>query len=439
MRRSGSIRNRERGQAAAFLIVLLATVILGALALSLDVGRMYVTQSEIQTAADASALAAATRLIGTANSSFNAAVTGSAPLDPTTGNDNRFNLGTDSLSGGSGLATSVSLDYFNMVTDAKAGSNGGQAGPDAKYVRVDIDVEAPNFLARFLTRSTDRAHVRASAVAGISAPMCVVCGSDGIAVTALDPGGLDQDYGFLIGQYYTLYLNLTQQSPNLAACRALVPALLADTLQTAEYTVLNHTPVGPVTDQNGVLLELGAGGLSPSPAAATDTIPACVAIGSVETAMPNIQGTSCATATAARNLSCGLNTRFGIDQSGTACDNIAAATDLLPLFPGDTDPGPLDGTLQSFQTDYNGNSRRVLTVPIVDASSTLLVLNFRQFLVESSPNLPGVGVGNFRGPFRAQYLGNPVPVRLGTIGGSCASPSLGDFRVTRGVGKVVLF
>ncbi len=429
---------QERGQAAIFLVVLLATIILGFLVLALDVGRMYVTQTEIQSAADASALAAATRLIGTANSSFNAQVTGTAPLDPTTGNDNRFNVGTESLTG-SGLAASVSMDYYNMVTDARAGSNGGQAGPDAKYVRVDIDVESPNLLARFLTRTTDRAHVRVFAVAGVSAPMCTVCNSDGIAVTALDATGQDQDYGFLIGQYYTLYLNLSQQSPNLPACRALVPALLTDTLLTAEYTVLNHVPVGPLTDQDGALLELGAGGLTASPAAATDTTPVCVSIGSVETAMTNIQGTTCAQATAARDLSCGLNSRFGIDQSGTACDNIAAASSLLPLFTGDTDAGPLDGTLQSFQTDYNGNARRVLTVPIIDSSATMLVLNFRQFLVESSPNLPGVGVGNFRGPFRAQYLGNPVPVRLGTIGGACASPALGDFSLKRGVGKVVLF
>jgi Flp pilus assembly protein TadG len=423
------MKRHQRGQAAVFLLVFLSLVSLGFLALAVDVGRMYAIQSELQAAADAAALSAATRLIGTLNSAANATVTGNAPFDTTTGRDNKFNLNTISFASAATLATSVAVDYFSYVADARTASNGGQAGPDARYARVDIEVETPAFLTRFLSpNQQQRPRVRASAIAGVGPPLCTVCGMDGIAVAALDTAD-EQNYGFFPGESYTLYLNLGQQRPNLAACPSQAPAPLAGTLQSVEYSILNHTPVGTVTDADGLLFRLGAGGLSPL--SDIENVPACVTIGATETLMPDIQGTTCADQRpVARNLACGLNTRFGADTTGTACDNIAGIDDLRLAFAADTDVGAPAEAAQLYASEYDGNTRRVITVAIVDATANLTVLNFRQFLLQNDVTTPGVAVNNFRGPLRAQYIGAPVPVRLGTAAGACG--------VARGVGKVVL-
>ncbi len=427
---------RTRGQASIWVLLLISTVILGTMAMAVDLGRMYTIQGELQTVADSASLAAATRLIGTSNSSTNAMVTGFAPLDTSTGNDNRFNLHQNTIAGSTDLAVSFTIDYFNALVDARALSNGGQGGPMARYARVDVTTEAPVLFLRFVAPGqTSKPQVLATSIAGIGSPLCTVSGSDDIAVTALDPTDTN-DNGFIPGNYYTLYLTLTQQSPNLAACRRAVPALLTDTIAVAEYTILNHTPSGPDSDDDGVLFRLGATGVNPQ-GSIDGTTTGTVTIGTTEGAMPGIAGATCAAATAARDYTCGLNTRFGIDPATNACANIANSDTLALAFPADLDPGTVDGTLQDYQNDYLGNARRVVTVAIVDSSSTLTVLNFRQFLIEPSPGTSGVTIPNagtaasFRGAVRAQYIGNPVPVRLGTTAGFCG--------VTKGVGKLVLF
>lgn len=72
----------------------------------------------------------------------------------------------------------------------------------------------------------------------------------------------------------------------------------------------------------------------------------------------------------------------------------------------------------------------MLTVAVVDGPDTLLVLGFRQFLLENSPTIAGLNPGAFTGAFRAQYVGWPAPIRCGAVGGSC--------NVRFGVGRVVL-
>jgi len=116
---------------------------------------------------------------------------------------------------------------------------------------------------------------------------------------------------------------------------------------------------------------------------------------------------------------------------------------LTTLFPraADTDTASVasaGGGQQDFASDYcqGGlcNLRRVLTVPVVDSTDSLNVLNFRQFLLEPSPAsavaTQGIDPTVANGSFRAQYLGAIVPVRSGSLGGSCS--------VNIGVGKVVL-
>ena len=107
---------------------------------------------------------------------------------------------------------------------------------------------------------------------------------------------------------------------------------------------------------------------------------------------------------------------------------------------GDDNPtgvaGAFNGqiTTGSSYDPYTGNMRRILTVAMVDDRDALNVLNFRQFLIEMSPVSPtltqGLNTALATGAFRAQYLGAPVPLRCGGIGGTC--------RVSLGIGRTVL-
>jgi hypothetical protein len=426
----------ERGQATVWILLLLTTMILGGAAMAVDLGRMYTIQTEIQTVAEASAMAAATRMIGTTNSTVNALVTGLAPLDNTTGNDNRFNLHQNSIIGTTDLAVTVNQDYFNLLTDAQSNSNGGQSGFLAHYVRVDVNVESPAVFVQFLNPTLNaKPQVHAAAIAGISNPLCNVSGSDDIAVTAANSSDT-QDYGFIPGNYYTMYLTCSQEAINPAACTAAVRTLplLTGTTDKIEYTVLNHTPNGTATEVNGQLFEVGATGVNPAGDTTAGTT-GTITVTTPDTPM-TIQVTGTPVVAAGRDVLCGINVRFGnpVDPTTDVCNNITDVATLAAAYPPDSDTGPVDGTLQDFQNDYQGNARRVITAAVVDASSTLTILNFRQFLIEADSSGPGVvvaGAQATRGEMRVQYIGTPVPVRLGSTAGGCL--------ITKGVGRLVLF
>ena len=101
-------------------------VILGFLALAVDVGRMYLIQGELQNAADAAALAAAMRLNGTTNALTHADDQVTASFDSTTGNENRFNLRQNSIEVPAGLVATRETSYFAIRDDAVANLNAGR-------------------------------------------------------------------------------------------------------------------------------------------------------------------------------------------------------------------------------------------------------------------------------------------------------------------------
>ena len=431
----------EKGAATVYFL-LVTLVILGLLVLATDVGRMYVIQGELQTAADAAALASAMQLAGTTNAALHAGLQIDASFDTTTGNDNRFNLRSNPIDvGGTGLIVTRVVDYFAALVDAISNVNGGQAGSIdwttglyPKYVRVQLDAQAPVMFLPLLNRNVNLPTVSAAAVAGISGPICSATGIDGMAVVDQGAGEDLLNYGFIPGGFYTLFLSTTQQTPNAPA----TPAALLGTVASVPYVLLDHLPGGPAglaTDDS--LFEVGAIGLS---TVADSTPPPNVTIETTETAYQNLVGNITAGTSVGRNLICGLNTRFGVDPSLNICGTVVGGEflNLAPLFRSDTDLGAEtyvagDG-LQDFATEYDGNFRRVLTVAVVDAADTLNVLNFRQFLLEMSPLsaviTQGLNPALNTGAVRAQYIGTPVPLRSGSVGGTC--------RVQQGVGKVVL-
>lgn len=432
-------RNRQRGATTVYF-ALFTLMFLGLLVMATDFGRLYVIQGELQTAADAAALSAATRLVGTAAAIVNADDQVTASFDSTTGNDNRFNLRLNQLgeAAGSGLVTTTQVTYFSTLADAltivNAGLTGGidwTSGVYPKYARVQISAEAPVAFVPFLNRAVTLPTITASAVAGISAPICTACGIDGLAVVDQGAGEDSVNYGFVPGGFYTLFLTPSQQVPNAPA----TPAPLAGTLAAVQYVILNHVLGGPQDlSVDSSLFEMGAGVISSSPGLER---PGNISIDSVETGYPDLVGNIAAGTTAGQDVLCGLNVRFGVDPAENMCSLLAAGEflDLAPRFTADTDGGgesyAAGEGLQDYATEYFGNLRRILTMAVVDASDTLTVLNFRQFLVETSPaTVLGINPALVTGAFRAQYIGSPVPLRCGGIGGLCS--------VSPGVGRVVL-
>src|ERR1041385_2055975 len=109
-----------------FLLFTLA--LLGLLTMAVDVGRFYAIQAELQAAADAAALAAGTKLVGTMSSTDQANAQWNASFDSTTGNDNRFNLRLNQFQSSANLQSQVAASYFTTLTEATANAGGGETG-----------------------------------------------------------------------------------------------------------------------------------------------------------------------------------------------------------------------------------------------------------------------------------------------------------------------
>ncbi len=438
-----TVGGSEQGATTVYFLFF-SIIALGLLVMGTDFGRMYLIQAELQTAADAAALAAATQLSGISNASLRAGDQLTASLDATTGNDNRFNLRLNQigLSGGAGLITTTDIDYFATLADALVNTNGGQVsgvdwgtGAYPKYVRVQVTAQAPVLFAQFLNRSIGSLPtVAVSAVAGPSAPVCSACGIEGVAVLDQSAGTDAVNYGFLPGAFYTLYLSPSQQTPNAPS----TPGPLVGTDAAVPYAILNHVPSGgSELGLDSSLFELGAGPISRNSGLTPAGI---ISVDSIETGYPDLQGNTGAGATVGQDFLCGLNTRFGIDPSLNNCGAINGGefAAVASLFPADTDIGggayAAGVGLQDYATEYDGNMRRVVTIAVVDsldAIDSLTVLSFRQFLIETSPTTTeGLDPSLATGAFRAQYIGSPALLRCGTPGGMCS--------VSRGPGRAVL-
>ncbi|MBI2815757.1 MAG: hypothetical protein HYX72_02340 [Acidobacteria bacterium] len=430
-------RHPERGAVNIYFIVIAGTLLFGFMFFAVDFGRLYLIQAELQTAADAAALAAAKGLVGTANSTVHATQQLNASFDNTDAGDNRVNLRQNQLgAGASGFDPQISFDFFSTRTDAlSAGGSGGATGADAKYVRVTMSVQVPLFFGKFINTNLLNQTVVASAVAGMSGPVCSACGIDSLAV--VDPsGGSDPvNFGLSPGNFYTLYL--TNSLATSTGCNVTAPSALngTDGNILLEYTVLNRTPAIQQSDPDSTLFSLGAGGMQQADS---------VVIGQPETPAADSYS-SCP----GQEILCGLNTRFGVDSSLNACGDGSIAGGLFVTiasqYMADTDVGANTYNagvgLQDFATEYDlddapSNLRRVLTVPLVDSVDSLNVVNFAQFLVEPSDTVSeGVDPSLNTGAFRAQYIttlsgSSPVPLRCVGSGGEC--------NVQFGAGRTVL-
>lgn len=422
---SGARRTPTRGAAAVQVLVILVPVLFALIGFAVDLGIMYSVKGELKTAASSMALAAAGQLIGTDTSTAAAAAEAQATIETATGFGNKYYFHGLPIGQTTGSLVSVVSDpaYFSTAAAAIAsGSGGGQVGGSlAKYVRMTISGQTQLLFWSFLPILNNRnVTVLATAVAGMSAPLCVACGIEPFAVAAIDQSDTT-DFGFVAGTEYSFAYLCT------AADGVTTPPLLAGATEGVSYVLLNRFNANAVAfpDENSQAFQDGAGGLPGN----TDSTLACFTVNNTEVIWPDASVSACnATAVAPLVTSalCGLDARFESTPQ-SACASIPNIDTLATIYQPDTDINNYP-----VYTDYTGDGRRIITIPIVDmlsSTASMTVLGFRQFLVEPDQNATNLNPSDQYGRFVALYIGSVAPVKQGSFQGC---------QQTAGPGKVVL-
>lgn len=414
---AGEVAMPERGASAVPILVILVPVLFGLLGFALDLGIMYSTKGDLKTGAEAMALAAAQQLIGTDAATTAAAGAAQATIVTTSGLGNRYYFHGFPIGQTTGTLASTVFNpgYYATAVDAiasDASGDGSVASAQAKYVRMTVTGQLQLLFWSFLpTVSNRNITVLATAVAGVSAPLCIACGIEPYAVAAIDASDTT-DFGFVLNNEYSFtYL-----------CTGLpTPPLLASGSLELNYVMLNRLDPNAVVfpDETSQAFRDLAGGMPGS----TNGAIACFTINNTEVIWASAAVSSCSATAVAPTVTdalCGLDTRLeSVTQE--VCQSVVGIDTLSTIYQPDTDINVYD-----VYTSYTGNGRRILTIPIVDALSatgSMTVIGFRQFLLNAvSPSDPN-------GRFLAIYIGSVAPVRQGRFDGC---------QQTAGPGKVVL-
>ncbi len=428
------------------LLVIMVPVLFGFMGFAIDLGRLYLIRGELNQAANAMALAAAAQLLGTTASLGNATTVSQLSLSNANGSANTYNFGSLVIGGTSGILSSTVNPpaFFATVTDATASGaavSGNQAdGTTARHVLISLNADAPLLFFGLLPGGASlKTSIAAQAVAGISAPVCVACGIEPFAVAALDSTDT-ANFGFgdpTAGALYTFAYDCTGTP---------APLPLTTGSLVLPYVLINRYDLNNAnaTEADQLYLD-GAGGLmaSPDPNPTGSVVPAaCASIGDPAealwaSAVPNI--CSLTPSSSVAQALCGLQSRLDNTDPNAVCTGLV--TDfgsLAPAFLPDSDQliAPTDP-----YSAYQGNGRRILTLPVVDAlttaaNGTMTVLGFRQFLLERNADGSANSPSDGNGRFLAMYIGSPAPVKQGNIDDHYGLA--GGNLPTSGPGKVVL-
>jgi Flp pilus assembly protein TadG len=435
------------------LLVIMVPVLFGLMGFAVDLGRLYLIRGELNEAANAMALAAAGQLIGTSASLQNAATAMNVPLDPTLGDANMYNFGSVAIGSTTGTLSSTvaTPTFFSTLTDAINPTSTNYAdGTTAQYAQVSITADAPLLFWSLLTLGqSQKTTIAAFAAAGISAPLCTACSMEDFAVAALDQTDT-VNFGFTFNTKYTFYFDCTGRN---------TISLLGDSTATVPYVLIDRYNSNLTLDETQQLFRIGAGGLIPLPVSTPNLALECFAIGGQEYLWGGAGTGATVTAPGActsssenqqvQEMLCGVYSRFD-DPNNVAgaeapvCTTITDLADIATAYSPDTDTSDYDD-----YTAYQGNGRRILTVPIVDSLQTsdtgvMNVLGFRQFFVTPTPD-SATGLGNdpgdTHGRFMAIYIGSVAPVKQGYFAvntNAFSTAPASACGVTSGPGKVVL-
>ncbi len=195
--------------------------------------------------------------------------------------------------------------YYATAASAIASDASGEgsvASAQARYVRMTVTGQLQLLFWSFLPTVSERnTTILATAVAGISPPLCIACGIEPFAVAAIDSSDTT-DFGFVVNNEYSFtYLCTTPPTP----------PLLASGSQEINYVMLNRLDPAAVVfpDETSQAFRDLAGGLPGS----TNGAIACFNINNSETIWASAAVGSCGAITVAPTVTdalCGLDTRM---------------------------------------------------------------------------------------------------------------------------------
>jgi hypothetical protein len=393
---------------------------------------LYSAKGELKTAANSMALANAQNLIGTDAATAAAQAAGLLTIQNSAvpGNKYYFHGLQIGVTTGSLVSTISDPAYYAAAADAIASgapAGGGAvsqaASAQSKYVRISISGETPLvFWGLLPLASTRKLAVQATAVAGVSAPLCLACGIEPFAVAAIDQTDTT-DFGFTAGTIYSFTYSCVVST---GFPPALEPPILGGASVEIFYVLLNRlNPNNTVfPDETSQAYQDAAGGLPGS----TNTVQACFMVNNTETIWVDATVNRCGVTVAPVITAalCGLDARFESAQP-SSCNTVVNIDTLSTIYPPDTDIN----TYTAY-TDYSGNGRRIITIPIVDSlanTTSMTVLGYRQFLLLPNSGDTDLVPGDTAGRFLGMYIGSVAPISTGRFDG-CTQ--------TAGPGKVVL-
>jgi Flp pilus assembly protein TadG len=401
--------------------VLLVPVIFAFMGFAVDLGRLYLVRGELKAAAIAAALGAAAELIGTDTSGELAAAASRLSVTEVEGAANKYYFGGFTIGESTGILSSSigEPELFDTVADALDAGAGAQGSTTARHVRVVVSADAPLVFWRMLPLISEPAtQIRAEAVAGLSAPVCTACGIEAIAIAAFNQDD-PEHFGLTPGARYTLGYVCN-------GAGALGP--LVGTTQRIPYILLNKQNEGDQVfpDEQTQAMRIGGQGLPPN----SNESLSCVQANGLETVWPTATSLTCSENRVPGPVTaflCGLATRFEGAAIPAGCEGIAESGTIVSSYVPDSDTADVEE-----YASYLGNRRRIITIAIVDSlgdPQNMTVLGFRQFLLEPNQNANTLNPTDQGGRFPALYIGNPMPLRAGRIGG-CS--------LAYGPGRVVL-
>ena len=341
-------------------------VLLGMMGFAVDLGRLYLVRGELNQAASAMALAAASKLYGTTIATNNAATAAQATLDNSLGDANAYNFGSLVVGQGNALLNSVIQQpaFYQNESDAVAslgqtGAAGTADGTTAHHAVINLTADAPLLFWSLLSLGqTRKTTIAAAAIAGISAPVCTACGIEPFAVAAVSTAD-PVEFGFVFGTIYTLGYS----------CTGAAPALLAGTTVRVPYLIIDRFNTALPFTEDQQLFRVGANGLIPS----TTPGQSCSIIGTTE----NLWATATTQAYAPQPL---RTRRLRMPCAGPELTRgLPIQRKSQPARPLPTDVSGSGDRIHSryryqlTETDYtaySGDNRRVMTLPVVDALST---------------------------------------------------------------------
>lgn len=334
-----------------------ALTMTGVLGMAFDIGRMYIAKSELQSFADAAALAAALRLDGQSTG-----ITRARNEVTTMRTAYRWNLGGSQLA-----ADNVTLEFAQSINNGPPvnwSSNPGTA-TNYSFARVIVHGNLPIYFMAAV-RGATRSDIGASATAGQLALNPTSMPQGMFPFTPIAHSDTAVDYGFVKGKQYTLKWSAAPKLTGNNTCQG-------DRNQTL-IDVSNKRG-----SENRGFYGAGANAAVLKDQVANDTPVAYYPIGSDIV----FQGGATTTVRDA------LQTRIGQDT---------------------------DSSSQNF-VNYRGNGRRITTVPVTDSINGSRVVGYARFFLLPANNYNNAQ-GN--DPWCGEFIGIGAPEGGDTEGGNTA-------------------